>query len=114
MSEQFEVDKNINYNHKIVYDYPHTQVLRNEISMRTDSQPFFKAQYNSTVKREPNLFYINNTDNKSLSSKNCYVYKLIHNNIAEITNDDAAIVGELIIENVNDKDLVINIIYVFH
>lgn len=105
MSSEFDLNENIKYANKIVYDYDKIQIFKSAINSPDRNVPL-NTEFVNTKRGEPNISY---TDENSISdnrydSIKIHVYKLIHNNINSITIDDTSIIGELVIEHTNNSD----------
>ena len=105
MSSEFDLNENIKYANKIVYDYDKIQIFKSAINSPGINVPL-NTEFVNTKRGEPNISY---TDENSISdnrydSIKIHVYKLIHNNINSITIDDTSIIGELVIEHTNNSD----------
>ena len=97
MSDTYELDKHINYDNRVVYNYPKRSINKNEItSTPTKLEMTF---FNGST--DPNIIYTLKGANTVYNHSKAYFYKLIHDNIAEVTNgnDAATKYGELIIEH---------------
>ena len=97
MSDTYELDKHINYDNRVVYNYPKIRINKNEITATpTKLDMIF---YNSST--DPNIIYTSRGANTVYNHSKAYFYKLIHDNIGEVTNgrDAATKYGELIIEH---------------
>lgn len=93
----FEVDKNINYNNRIVYNYPKISINKNEIT--ATSTIFEMTFYNGST--DPNIIYTLDGANTVYNHTKAYLYRLVHNNIIGITDGNDAVnkYGELVIEH---------------
>jgi hypothetical protein len=93
----FELDKNVNYNNRIVYNYPKVNINKNEIT--ATSTKLEMTFYNGST--DPNIIYTLEGANIVYNHKKAYLYKLIHKNIIGITNGNDAEnnYGELVIEH---------------
>jgi hypothetical protein len=93
----FELDKNINYNNRIVYNYPKISINKNEFTATpTKLEMTF---YNGST--DPNIIYTLDGANTVYNHTKAYLYKLVHKNIIGITdgNDATTKYGELVIEH---------------
>lgn len=97
MSDTYELDKHINYDNRIVYNYPKISINKNEITATPTKleMTFFNGS------TDPNIIYTLRGANTVYNHTKAYFYKLIHDNIGEVTNssDAANKYGELIIEH---------------
>ena len=93
----FEVDKNINYDNRIVYNYPKISINKNEITATPTKleMTFFNGS------TDPNIIYTLDGANNVYNHAKAYLYKLVHKNIIGITdgNDAPTKYGELVIEH---------------
>lgn len=93
----FELDKNINYNNRIVYNYPKISINKNEITATPTKleMTFFNGS------TDPNIIYTLDGANNVYNHSKAYLYKLVHKNIIGITdgNDAPTKYGELVIEH---------------
>lgn len=97
MSDTYELDKHINYDNRVVYNYPKRSINKNEItSTPTKLEMTF---FNGST--DPNIIYTLKGANTVYNHSKAYFYTLIHDNIGEVTNgrDAARKYGELIIEH---------------
>lgn len=97
MSDTYELDKRVNYDNRVVYNYPKRSINKNEItSTPTKLEMTF---FNGST--DPNIIYTLKGANTVYNHSKAYFYKLIHDNIAQVTNgsDAARKYGELIIEH---------------
>ena len=97
MSDTYELDKHINYENRLVYNYPKISINKNEItSTPTKLEMTF---FNGST--DPNIIYTLKGANTVYNHSKAYFYTLIHDNIGEVTNgrDAARKYGELIIEH---------------
>jgi hypothetical protein len=77
------------FNKQLVYDFKDTSV-----------KPNSTGTYFSTSLPDPgnaSLIYTNKTNTTYTTSK-LYIYRLLHSNITDITDDNSTIVGELVVE----------------
>ena len=97
MSDTYELDKHINYDNRVVYNYPKISINKNEITATPTKleMTFFNGS------TDPNIIYTLRGANTVYNHSKAYFYKLIHDNIGEVTNgsDAATKYGELIIEH---------------
>lgn len=97
MSDTYELDKHINYENRVVYNYPKRSINKNEITATPTKleMTFFNGS------TDPNIIYTLKGANTVYNHSKAYFYKLIHDNIGEVTNgnDAATKYGELIIEH---------------
>ena len=93
----FELTQNINYDNRIVYNYPKISINKNEIT--ATSTILEMTFYNGST--DPNIIYTLDGANTVYNHKKAYLYKLVHNNIIGKTdgNDAATKYGELVIEH---------------
>ena len=97
MSDTYELDKHINYDNRVVYNYSKRSINQNEItSTPTKLEMTF---FNGST--DPNIIYTLKGANTVYNHSKAYFYTLIHDNIGEVTNgrDAARKYGELIIEH---------------
>ena len=103
MSKEFETDQNIRYENKLKYDYVGSNINKYEMNVPIDkTKPLDMTFFNGTT--EPNIVYTQDGSSLACFHKKIYVYKLLHNNIKNITTDDNSIVGELVIEHTPSGD----------
>ena len=97
MSDTYELDKHVNYENRVVYNYPKTSINKNEITATPTKleMTFFNGS------TDPNIIYTLHGANTVYNHSKAYFYKLFHDNIGEVTNgsDAATKYGELIIEH---------------
>ena len=97
MSDTYELDKHINYENRVVYNYPKISINKNEITATPTKleMTFFNGS------TDPNIIYTLKGANTVYNHSKAYFYKLIHDNIGQVTNGSDAEnkYGELIIEH---------------
>jgi hypothetical protein len=97
MSDTYELDKHINYDNRVVYNYPKISINKNEITATPTKleMTFFNGS------TDPNIIYTLSGANTVYNHSKAYFYKLFHDNIGQVTNgnDAATKYGELIIEH---------------
>ena len=97
MSDTYELDKHINYDNRVVYNYPKISINKNEITATPTKleMTFFNGS------TDPNIIYTLKGANTVYNHSKAYFYKLFHDNIGQVTNgsDAANKYGELIIEH---------------
>jgi hypothetical protein len=97
MSDTYELDKHINYDNRVVYNYPKISINKNEITATPTKleMTFFNGS------TDPNIIYTLRGANTVYNHSKAYFYKLFHDNIGQVTNgsDAANKYGELIIEH---------------
>jgi len=88
---------------KILYDYPTITIQKSEINgpHLSTTQNYFSIPYINQTST-PNFEYtpINATTPETYLVKNIYFFRLLHNNIQDVTDgEDPNIIGELVIEH---------------
>ena len=97
MSDTYELDKHINYDNRVVYNYPKTSINKNEITATPTKLEI--TFFNGST--DPNIIYTSRGANTVYNHSKAYFYNLFHDNIGEVTNgrDASTKYGELIIEH---------------
>jgi hypothetical protein len=86
-------------NLKIVYSFQDSNVTLTNISSSgnsSNSTNFFKIYLPD--KSRSSFIFTNDTGSTQYSTTNLYIHRLIHNNIAGVTDKTSTIIGELVIE----------------
>ena len=85
-------------NLKIVYSFQDSNVTLTNISSSgnsSNSTNFFKIYLPD---KSSSFIFTNDTGSTQYSTTNLYIHRLIHNNIAGVTDKTSTIIGELVIE----------------